>query len=188
MSRFRYLLIFLLVLVITIFTRWLLTSVEEPTEPGTQKSRHDPDYFISNFNATLYDPQGNPNYHLIAKHLEHFPDDNTMEINTLRLEYRDIDRLPWVATSNRATADKNIETLHMIDNVKVVRNAADPYKVMTLYAKDLKFDFLKRIALTDSEVKIVGKNSTIEATGLHIDFDAGILTFNARTRAHYAPN
>ena len=188
MSRFRYLLVLLLVLVITIFTRWLLTSVEEPAEPGTQNIRHDPDYFISNFTATIYDPQGKPNYHLIAKHLEHFPDDDTIEISSLQLEYTDSSNQAWIALSDRGTADKNLEVLRMTNNVKVVRNTHDPNKIMTLHANDLEFDFLKRIALTDSEVKIVGKNSTIESTGMHIDFDAGIITFNARARAHYAPN
>jgi lipopolysaccharide export system protein LptC len=59
---------------------------------------------------------------------------------------------------------------------------------MTLYAKDLKIDLLQGLASTDNEVKIVGKNSNIDATGMLIEFDAGKLTFNARTRAEYAPN
>ena len=188
MSKIRYLLVFLLVLIITIFTRWLLTSVEEPGEPGTQKARHDPDYFISNFDTTIYDQQGKANYRLVAQHMEHFPDDDTMEINKLRLEYTDPSNQQWIASSDRGTAYKDIEVLHMMDNVKVVRGSSDPADIMTLYAKELKIDLIKRIAITESEVKIVGKNSTIDATGMLIEIDAGKMTFNARTRAEYAPN
>ena len=187
MSKFRYVLIFVVVLVITIFTRWLLTSVEQPAELGEPKARHDPDYFISNFNATLYDKQGAASYRLIAHYLEHFPDDDTMEIQKLRLEYTDSANQDWVATSDRGTAYKDIEVLNMIDNVKVVRAPDEPANTMTLYAKDLKIDLIQRFAQTDNEVKIVGKNSTIDATGMLLEFDAGKLTFNARTRGEYAP-
>ena len=188
MSKFRYLLIFLAVLLITIFTRWLLTSVEQPGKPGEAKVEHEPDYFITNFEATLYDEMGTANYHLIADHLDHFPDDDSMEIEKLRLEYTDSAKQEWVATSDRGMAYKELEVLQMNDNVKVVRTPDIPETLMTLYAKDLRIDLIKRVAVTDNEVKIVGKNSTIDATGMLLEFDAGKLTFNARTRAVYAPN
>jgi len=188
MSKFRYVLIFLVVLVITIFTRWLLTSVEQPGDAGEPTVRHAPDYFISNFHAILYDKSGAANARLVGGHLEHFPDDDTIEIKTLRLEYTDSAKQEWVATSDRGTAYKDIEVLHMLDNVKVVRSPGVPASMMTLYAKDLKIDLLHGLASTDNEVKIVGKNSNIDATGMLLEFDAGKLTFNARTRAEYAPN
>ena len=187
MSKFRYVLVFVVVLVITIFTRWLLSSVEQPTAPGEPVVRHDPDYFISQFNATLYDKTGEASYRLIANYLEHFPDDDSMDIKKLRLEYTDSAKQEWVATSDRGTAYKDIEVLHMRDNVKVIRAPGDPLNKMTLYAKDLKIDLIQRFASTDNEVKIVGKNSTIDATGMLLEFDAGKLTFNARTRGEYTP-
>ncbi len=187
MSKLRYILIFVIVLLITIFTRWLLTSVEEPAQPDTAAVLHHPDYFISNFNATLYDAKGKPNYKLIASHLEHFPDDDSMHIQTLQMEYIDTGNQKWLTTAKHGVAYKEIEVLHLRDDVKVIRDSTNQNNVITLYTNTLKMDSVKRVASTEDEVKIVGKNSTIVATGMLIELDAGKVTLNAKARAEYAP-
>lgn len=187
MGKLRYILIFIIVLLITIFTRWLLTSVEEPTRPDDAAALHHPDYFISNFNATLYDANGKPNYRLNASHLEHFPDDESMHMKNMQLEYTDSGNQQWLASSKKGVAYKDIEVLHMRDDVRVTRNTAIQNNAITLYTNTLMMDSIKRIASTEDEVKIVGKNSTIVATGMLIELDAGKLTLNAKARAEYAP-
>ena len=187
MSKLRYILVFVIVLLITIFTRWLLTSVEEPVQPGTAEALHNPDYFISNFNATLYDAKGKPSFKLIASHLEHFPDDDSMHIQNLQMEYTDTGNQKWLTSSKNGVAYKEIEVLHLSDNVKVIRDSTNPNNVITLYTNTLKMDSIKRVASTEDEVKIVGKNSTIVATGMLIELDAGKVTLNAKARAEYAP-
>lgn len=187
MSKFRYILVLLIVLVITIFTRWLLTSVEEPTTPVSIEDRHDPDYFISDFSITVYDQAGAPGYSLKAKHLDHFPDDDTMAIRQLRIEYMETPDEQWTASSQRGTAYKNIEVVELQGDVEIVRNPRDQDKKLTLQAEQLRIDFLRREAMTRTKVKITGKNSKIVSTGLKFDLDRGILILNNRAHGEYVP-
>jgi len=187
MSKIRYILIFIIVLLITIFTRWLLSSVEEPIKPDSTEALHNPDYFINNFNATLYDAKGKPNYRLVASELKHYPDDDSMHIQNLELEYTDTGNQKWHAQAKRGIAYKEIEVLNLSDEVRVVRDTANEADKVTLYTNSLKMDSIKRTASTDDEVKIIGKNSTIVATGMLIELDTGKITLNAKARAQYAP-
>ena len=118
MGKYRYIFVLLIVLIITIFTRWLLTSVDQSTELEDRAKRHHPDYFIRNFDAVVYDGTGKSDYRLIANHLEHFPDDDTMAIEVLRLIYFDESNQEWVTTSDRGTAYKDIQLLKLVNNVK----------------------------------------------------------------------
>ena len=188
MSKLRYIIIFLVVLLITIFTRWLLTSVEEPAQPGTAEALHNPDYFINNFSATLYDAKGKPGFKLSGSQLDHYPDDDSMHIQNLQLEYTDSGNQKWRASSKRAIAYKEIEVMHMHDDVIVKRDATIQNNVITLYTDYLLIDSIKRIASTEDEVKIIGKSSTIVATGMLLELDTGKVTLKAKARAEYVPN
>ncbi len=187
MSKFRYILVLLLVLLLTIFTRWLLTSVEQPVAPGKPEERHDPDYFISDFSVTVYDDKGSPAYRVKAEHLDHYPDVDILKIKQLQVEYLEKTAQEWIALADQGTAYQNIEVLDLKDNVKVMRNTQQLDKMLTLYADQLRIDFLKRQATTDSKVKIVGKNSKIESIGMRVDLDRGILILTNRARGEYVP-
>ena len=187
MSKFRYLFLLILVLLVTLFTRWLLTSVEKPTDAPPTETRHDPDYFLSDFRATIYDHKGQPNYRVDASHLDHYPDDDTMELKVVRIEYDDADQQRWQATSDRGIAYKNIEVLQLDGNVEVKRLTNNPDKMLTIQAEKLRFDFIKQQASTKTQVKITGKNSNINAVGMHVDLNTGLLTLESRARGHYVP-
>jgi lipopolysaccharide export system protein LptC len=188
MSKLRYILVFLIVLLVTIFTFRLLTSVKEPARDDGAALLHHPDYFINNFQANLYDKDGKANYKLRASQLEHFPDDDSMELQNLDLEYTDKSQQKWLASSKFGTAFKDIEVLNMREDVKVVHETQRPENALTLYTNTLVLDSVKRTAATDDEVKIVGKNSTIFATGMLVELDAGKITLKSKARAEYAPN
>lgn len=187
MGKLHYIIVLLVVLVIATLTYQLSTSIEQAGDTADPNLRHDPDYFISNFEATRYDKSGAANYIMTAQHLEHFPDNDTIEAKQIMVKYIDPTRQVWQLASNDAIGYKDIENLHMSGNVKIDRQTENPAKNLILETDELQIDFKTKQARTDTKVKITGKNSTINATGMDIDLDMGTLTLKSQARGQYVP-
>ncbi|MEJ2360938.1 MAG: LPS export ABC transporter periplasmic protein LptC [Gammaproteobacteria bacterium] len=188
MNKFFYLLMLIVVLAIALISRWLLTTVETPKGQATSKIRHAPDYYLENFKITVYQPDGSPAYHLIAHYLDHYPDDDSMILKKLKIDYRDPQNQTWITTANEGTAYENIEVMHLNGDVRIQRQGAKPDQAVTIETDSLRIDFPHKTASTMARVKIIGKNSTIEATGMNVNLAAGQLTLLSEARGHYVPN
>lgn len=187
MSKLHYIIVLIVVLVIATLTYQLSTSVDETIETADPNLRHDPDYFISEFKATMYDPTGKANYRLTAEHLEHFPDNDTVEVKMLKLEYIDPSQQLWRVTAEHAIGYENSEILDMSTNVRIVREATNPEQNLVLTTDKIRVDIPNKLATTDARVKIVGKNSNINATGMDINLKKGTLTLRSQAQGQYVP-
>lgn len=187
MNKARYILVLVAVLVLATFTRWLLTSVEEPGRVTPPEARHDPDYFLENLRATVYDKGGIANYRIDAEYLEHFPDDDSMELRKPHIEDLRDPKQPWVVTANTGTAYENIQTLYLRGNVVILRSGPSAGQQIRLDTEELRIDFVGRQASTAHEVKITGKNSKITATGMTVDLQAGQMTLLSEAWGRYVP-
>jgi lipopolysaccharide export system protein LptC len=187
MNKFYYLLVLIIVLAIALISRWLLTTVEAPTSTVGPEVRHDPDYYLENFKLTLYQPNGEPAYYLTADFMNHFPDDDTMAFKKLQIEYHGEDKQDWITTANEATAYQNIEVMHLSGDVQIHRQTQQPEQAITITTDSLRINFPKKHASTTAEVKIVGKNSSINAKGMDADLLAGRLVLMSDARGHYVP-
>lgn len=187
MAKFRYFLLLILVLAVAFFTRWLLTSVEQPIGPGSGRFRHDPDYFLSNFTTIIYDKDGIPNYNIKAQHLKHFPDDDTQEITKLEVEYITATGERWLAFAEKGIIKDNKTILQLRQNVILKRKTSDPIRMLEVNTQELDINLVEKQAQTDAQVKILGKNSDINATGMIIDLESGTLTLKSKATGHYDP-
>jgi len=187
MSKLHYIIVLIVVLAIATLTYKLSTSVDKTADAPDPSLRHDPDYFISDFKATMYDKSGTAKYHLAAQHLEHFPDNDTVEILHPKVEYIDKTKQVWQATSDSGIGYENTEILHLSGNVKIINNSPDPDKNLVLETDKLMIEFTKKKASTDTRVKITGKNSTIKSKGMDVNLDTGILTLKSQARGQYVP-
>jgi lipopolysaccharide export system protein LptC len=69
---------------------WLTRTVTVPEKTFDGKLRHDPDYTIENFSATVMDERGRRRYTLSAAHLIHYGDDGSSELEQPYLiQYRE---------------------------------------------------------------------------------------------------
>lgn len=59
---------------------WLTRTVAVPEKAFDGRLRHDPDYTIGNFNATVMDARGRRRYTLSADQLIHYGDDGSSEL------------------------------------------------------------------------------------------------------------
>lgn len=68
-------------ILIAIGSWWLTRSVTVPEIRFDGKQRHDPDYIIEKFHATVLDVRGNPRYELSATRLVHYGDDGSSDLD-----------------------------------------------------------------------------------------------------------
>jgi lipopolysaccharide export system protein LptC len=187
MGKLRYILILLLVIGIALFTRWLLTAVERPPKPTVSAPRHEMDYFLTDFTATVMNAAGQPYYRLRAQHLEHYPDTDTLELQAPRLRYFSNPELPWLAEARTGTVYQDTRMVRLDGDVTIKRLGDLPAKHMTLVTDRLRIDTRDHTAETDADVKITTQNSTIEATGLWVSLDEDRLTLLSNARGVYVP-
>ncbi len=188
MSKLYYIIVLIVVLTIATLTYKLSSSIDKSPETADPSLRHDPDYFISVFNATRYDKSGTASYNLSAQHLEHFPDNDTIEVQHPVVKIFDKTEPVWQASSTNGVGYKNTEILHLSGNVKIERQSPNPDQRLLLETDKLHIDFTKKHARTDSKVKITGKNSTINAIGMDVNLENGTLTLKSQARGHYVPD
>ena len=85
---------------------------------------HEPDYYIDKFTATGHDSNGVA-YVLEAKRLEHFPDDNTSELDKPRLRQYNEGELSRKTSSDYGMLLEDGTTIELKGNVQVAQSATD---------------------------------------------------------------
>ena len=188
MARWRYLVTLLAVLAIALFTRWLLQSVEPTGRMVPAELQHIPDYFVADFNATVFDSAGKPYYKLKANRVEHYPDDDTVHIQYPEIQFLKESTLPWLASAQTGIVYLNRDILTLQGNVLLANQTVDNNELMQLQTQEIHIDLTSRTVNTKAKVDIRAKNSTISATGMHLDLTKGRLVLDANAKGVYVPH
>jgi lipopolysaccharide export system protein LptC len=187
MTRWRYLAVLLMVLAVALFTRWLLQSVE-PHGPLVESDlQHIPDYFVADFNATVFDAAGKPYYKLKATRVEHYPDDETVHIQFPEIQFLKESTRPWLASAQSGIVYLQRDELYLQGNVLLANQTNDSNELLQLQTQEIVIDLTKRTVNTKDKVYIRAKNSTISATGMHLDLTKSTLVLDANAKGVYVP-
>ena len=106
-------------------TFWLIRSAPAAIEtlPG-KPVRHEADYFLRNFSIKAFDVQGKLKNEVSGAEARHFPDTDTLEIDTVRMRAIGENGLPTVATARRAVSDATGDDVQLFGDVHVQRQQA----------------------------------------------------------------
>jgi len=101
---------------------WLEKTTEAQEAHNNANSRHDPDYIVDNFTVRRFGETGQLTQSLIAKHMVHFPDDDSTELTAPFLTIHRSDR-PTQVVSKEAWLSRDGKEIRLKGNVKVSRPA-----------------------------------------------------------------
>ena len=141
------------------FTYWLEQANRDTGPPANPKLRHDADFWADAFTVRHYRPDGAIQHVLQAKHMVHFPDDETTEITDPQVVYFDGPRTTTMSAL-RATMDKEGKHVHLEDEVKVTRTVPNE-PTATIETDHLNITPDDEYAETDSPVVVVQGPSTV---------------------------
>jgi lipopolysaccharide export system protein LptC len=187
MTRLHYLTILLLVILLAIASSWIFESIEQSPILTNEQKRHDPDYFLHNFTATSMDTKGMPAYKVKARHLEHYPDDDSMKLQYPFFSFYENNINTWNAESEEALVVENGKKIHLSGNVILNQrqNSSKDSPPIKLTAEQLTIEPKRDIAHTKSKIELRQGENTINSVGMRADLKKNRIEFLSNTRSHY---
>ncbi len=185
-SRARYWLSLLPLLGLLGVTYWLNQQVRQEVAKPDNK-RHDPDAIMENFSAIKMNKQGAPRFIMNAKKMQHYPDDDSTELDAPRLTALSDGRPTIHASAQRGLVSSKGDEVFMYQNVTVVREAVAGREELTLLTEYLHAIPDQDLANTDRAVTIVDPHNTTHGIGLEMDNKARTIKLLAQVRSEHVP-
>jgi len=100
---------------------WWWLRGQAPTAPAISGLRHEPDYTVENFTATVMNERGQKKYRLSAARLVHYPDDDTSHLTQPYLIQYPLQGAPTHTKADSAVVPAGAREIFMRGNVRVTR-------------------------------------------------------------------
>lgn len=184
-SRARYWLPLLPLLGLLGVTYWLNQQMQPDSARQSSKIRHDPDAIMGNFSATRLNEQGVPRFNMIAKKLQHYPDDDSTELEMPRVTLLSQGRSAIHITAEQGTISSKGDELFFYRNVELLREASAIQDKLTVNTEYLHVVPDRDWADTDRVVTIVDPHNTLSAKGLEINQKTRTMKLLSQVRAEH---
>ena len=175
--------LFLLIsaVVIAIAAGWIYQSQSKVSETRAEiEIPVDIDYFLSKVNYRVMNKEGVLDYHLKTPYLQHFRGDDISKIDMPEIDiFRRNDH--WQMAAQTAEMHHKVNTLRLIDDVVMEKQGKE---VMLFSAEIMQFESDLDLVTSERRVRLVSKNSQIDADKAVLDLDKNIYRFT-NTRAIY---
>jgi len=175
-------------------TYWLARNAPKLLEPTVARAvTHDPDYFMRDFVVKNFLPTGELRSELFGKEGRHYPDNDTLEVDQMRM--RSVSPLGLVT---RATADRSLSNgdgseIQLFGNAVVVRDAAVGPSGQPLPRLEFRGEFLHVFVNTErvrSNKPVVLTRGADQFTSDAMDYDnlSGVANLQGRVRGVLMPS
>jgi lipopolysaccharide export system protein LptC len=151
------------------------------------KDAHFPDYFMENFTVTSMDSNGKSAYVLKAQRLQHFSDDDSVEISLPIIEFKDTNG-DWSISANRAQILKDKNIIHLYENVLIERLQSETSTPLNISTSYLTINTLNRIVETDQQAHIKTHDAELDTLGMVFNGKQGILNLQSKVKGFYEPS
>jgi lipopolysaccharide export system protein LptC len=178
----------LLLMVTMALGTWLIAKntpgLLTPSVPGVP--RHVPDYTLDHFTLQRFAVDGALKIEIVGDHMQHFPDDDTMEVEKIHVVSTDEQGRRMTASAQHGRAKGDSSVVWLDGQAQVVSESPGQLPIQ-LNGEHLRAEpKLKRID-SDWPVIVQQGDSEFHADGLFYDADTRILTLNGATHALLQP-
>ena len=114
--------------VLALGTYWLVRSTPSQAAPILEApARHEPDYFMRKFSVKTFDRGGRLTNEVTGANARHFPDTDTLEIDSALVRSFNEENTLTIATADLALTNADATDVQLFGNARVVRDATlDP--------------------------------------------------------------
>lgn len=161
--------------------------------PAAQpEATHDPDYFIRNFTLRSFDAQGRLKGELYGAQARHYPDTDTLEVDSPRVRATHERGDQLLATSRRAISNADGSEIRMYQDAVVTRQPAPGAQGTAAAPLEIRGEFLHVFTrsgqlLSDQPVVLTRGSDRFTADSLDYDNRDRILLMNGRVRGVLMP-
>lgn len=134
-------------------TYWLVQSTPVNRVVGPVAAvRHEPDYFMKRFSVRTFAEGGRLKSEVFGAAARHYPDTDTLEIDTVRIRAFDEQGLLTTATANRALTNSDGSEVQLFGRAQIVRDAQVNKAGQTTPRIEFRGEFLHAFLNTDRVV------------------------------------
>jgi len=153
---------------------------------GPAVVRHEPDYTLDQFNLQRFDPTGALKVEIQGEHMQHFPDDDIMEVEQIRVVTTEPDGRRMIATAQHGRARGDSSEVWLDGQAQVVSEAAGELPVQM---NGEHLHALPKLRRVDSKYMVLVRqgDSEFNADGLEYDDFTRLLTLHGNVHALMQP-
>jgi lipopolysaccharide export system protein LptC len=134
-------------------TYWLVESTPVQRQPVVAgAARHEPDYFMKNFSVRTFVESGRVKSEVFGAAARHFPDTETLEIDTVRIRSFDDKGRLTTATALRALTNRDGSEVQLFGRALIVRDMQVNRAGQTSPRIEFRGEFLHAYLKTDRVV------------------------------------
>lgn len=184
MNRRLVVIAVLVALAVLLLDNWL-SNRREQKQQAAASAAHVADYFMRDFTATTMDPQGKPVQRLAAQLMEHYADDNTMELTAPRLTLYQKAGPPWQINAAHGSITDDGKQVRLSGGVRMTQD--DNGRTLALVTDHLLLRPKRHYAETDAAVTITAPQGVVSALGMRANLAEQRLSLLANVRGNYVP-
>ena len=156
-----------------------------PSGPAVVK--HEPDYTLDQFNLQRFDPDGALKVEIQGEHMQHFPDDDIMEVEQIRVVTTEPDGRRMIASALHGRARGDNTEVWLDGQAHVV--SEDPGE-LPIQLNGEHLHALPKLRRVDSQHMVLVRqgDSEFNADGVEFDDDTRLLTLHGNTHALLQPS
>jgi len=165
---------------------WLERAVRDE-EPRSAARRHDPDYLVTNFTTTRYNPEGVAESLLSAARMVHYPDDDSTELTSPRVVQTRSSEPRMTVSAERGAISRDGDDIFLYDNVVLVREADKERPEARMTTSFLHVARDRSLVRTDREVVIVEDRRMLAGRGMEYNNQSQQLLLRSEVRGRFEP-
>ncbi len=177
----------LLLVLVAALSWWLQRSVETESQSSIDQVRHDPDYYMENFESTSLDEMGRPAYQLDAENMLHFPDDDSATLEKPHLIVFRGEEEFWDIRAESGLVLNKGESVILQGEVIILRVRPGHGEALQVYTSDLTVRPDEKYVETDAEVTIKDGQGVTRAVGMWADLNRRRVELLSNVRGTYVP-
>jgi lipopolysaccharide export system protein LptC len=178
----------LLMALLALATWWLVKSTPNAPASGSELPlRHVPDYTMQGFKLQRFTPQGALRVQIEGTQMRHYPDNDTFEVDEVRIRSLSEDGTVLRATARRALSDGKGTQVQLVGNAVVVREAQDGQPPLEIRSELLQFFTDTERVVTDQPVQMLQGSNDLRAAGVDYDHRRGFAQLTGPMRARLDP-
>lgn len=175
-------------------TYWLARNAPKLLEPTVATApTHEPDYFMRDFVVKNFLPTGELRSELFGKEGRHYPDNDTLEVDQMRMRSVSPIGLVTRATANRSLSNGDGSEIQLFGNAIIVRDAATGPSGQPLPRLEFRGEFLHAFVNTErvrSNKPVTLIRGADQFTSDTLDYDnlSGVANLQGRVRGVLMPS
>ena len=180
--------------VLALGTYWLVRSTPLLMQPEQEApAQHEPDYFMRKFSVKTFDGTGRLKSEVLGIYARHYPDTDTLEIDSVRIRSFNEEGRLTTATAQRALTNGDASEVQLFGDARVVREPALNTAGQPQPRMEFRGEFLHAFMNTErvkshKPVELIRGNDVFTADSMDFDNLDRVMQLQGRVKGTLVPD